>query len=134
MPTWIRRTRAALLMGLVWALAWGFVGGMIELLSNLAPGLQWPYAVDMWPQTLAIPGFFCGAAFGVALSLAAGRRRFADLSVPGFATLGALAGAALGLLTGAPAFILAGLVIMSASSAAGTLAVARTAARRELAP
>lgn len=129
MQTWIRRIRAALAMGLTWGLAWGFIGGMIELLSNLAPGLQWPYAVDMWPQTLAIPGFLCGAVFGLVLTFAAGRRRFDELSVPGFAALGAVAGAALGLVTGAPLFILAPLTLMSAASAASTLAVARTAQR-----
>jgi hypothetical protein len=129
MTTWIRRARAALAMGFTWALGWGFIGGMIELLSNLAPGLQWPYAVDMWPQTLAIPGFLCGAVFGLVLSFAASRRSFDDLSVPGFAGLGAIAGGALGIVTGAPVFILAPLTFMSAASAASTLAVARRARR-----
>ncbi len=116
MTDWMRRARAAL------------------VLSNLVPSLQWPYAVDMWPQTLAIPGFLCGAVFGVVLSIAAGRRQFDQLSLAGFAALGALAGGGLGLLTGAPAFILAPLTVVSAASAAGTLAIARTAARRELRP
>jgi hypothetical protein len=33
---------------------------------------------DMWPQTLAILGFFKGVAFSVVLSLAERRRRFQE--------------------------------------------------------
>lgn len=133
MTSWIRWIRAALGMGLTWAVGWGLVGGMIEALSNIAPGLQWPYVIDMWPQTLAIPGFFCGAAFSVALRLAAGRRReFGEVSIPRFAALGALAGGTLGLITGAPIVILTALTLMSAASAAGTLAIARASTRAAL--
>ena len=66
MTTWIRRLRGALGMGLLWALAWGFVGGLIELTWNIWPGFPLGPLMDMWIQGLAIPGFIGGVLFGAA--------------------------------------------------------------------
>jgi hypothetical protein len=145
MKDWIRRIRGAFGMGLAWALGWGFAGGLIELLSNLGIHLPWFSLIDMWPQTLAIPGFLGGVIFSVVLRLAAGRQRFDELSVRRFGVWGAVAGALVGglvlsteLLSGAfpsllvrATVILAPFTLLSAASASGTLALARKATRRD---
>ena len=132
-------------MGVAWAFGWGFVGGMIELASNLGLHLSWFSAVDMWPQTLAIPGFLGGALFSVVLGVVARHRRFDDLSVRKFAVWGALTGAAAGgLLVGAgllapviPALLVRSIVVMvpftalSAACASATLAIAQRATERD---
>ena len=144
MPTWLRRTRAILGMGLIWAAGWGFVGGLIELLDNIVPNLPVVTSVDMWIQTLAIPGFLGGALFATVLLIGDGRRRFTELSLTRIATWGALGGAALGALglslgLGRTAFpelwlralvVLAPLGLLCSASAATSLALARTAKDR----
>lgn len=132
----LRRLRGAALMGLTWAIGWGMIGGLLELLADFIPGLN---VVDMWIQSLAIPGFIAGAVFSVVLRVAAGGRKFSDLSLPRFSTWGAagglLLGSALFLMSvaanGLPtvwlrtAVILGTLTAVSAASAAGTLLLAR---------
>jgi hypothetical protein len=49
--------------------------------------------VDMWPQTLAMPGFLSGLIFSGVLSMTEGRWRFEDLSLPRVGAWGAVAGA-----------------------------------------
>lgn len=141
MPTWLRRIRASVVMGLVWAAGWGFVGGLIELVDNLVPGLTFITQVDMWIQTLAIPGFLGGALFSAMLLIGDGRRRFSELSLPRMAAWGALGGAALGgvglaLGLGQSALgdlwlralvVLTPLSALCSASAVATLALARTA-------
>jgi hypothetical protein len=136
MKRWLRRVRAALGMGLLWAAGGAGVGGLIELLDNVLPGgFPMASAVDMWPQTLAIPFFLGGVLFSVVLGIAGRRRRFDQLSLPQFSAWGALAGLLLGLLPvsrGAPAVFLAVTTLVSAVAAAGSLALARRAENREL--
>jgi hypothetical protein len=129
----LRRARAVLGMGLVWA-AGGFgVGGMIELLDNVLPGgLDMASAVDMWPQTLAIPGFLGGVVFGVVLGIAGARHRFDELSLPRFAAWGAVAGLLLGglaIMLGAPLGVIAITALASTIAASGSLVLARFAER-----
>lgn len=132
---WLRRIRGALGMGLSWALGWGLIGGtLMEGIFDRNGEI-----LDMWPQTLAIPGFLLGVLFSIALWATAGRRRFDELSVPRFALLGAAAGALLGgafltagIFPALPLLLRAGVVlgpltVLSAASASGTLAVARMA-------
>ena len=142
MKHWFRRIRGAFLMGVTWALAWGLgIGGFIELLLNLGLGQDWMHRIDMWPQTLAIPGFISGAVFSVVLGIAGRGRKFEDLSMPRFAAWG-VAG---GLLGGSILIGLWGIsgplgvtvflgmpALLSAISATGTLALARLTERREL--
>lgn len=133
MPGWLRRVRGAVLMGLTWAIGWGLVGGLLELLANFIPGLN---VVDMWIQTLAIPGFIAGTCFSLVLRVAAGGRKFNELSLPRFGAWGAIGGLLLGgvlflLTAGAEihwwrtAVTLGTLTLVSAASAVGTLALAR---------
>lgn len=139
MTSWLRRVRGALGMGLVWALGWAIAGG------GIMEGIIDPQGriLDMWPQTLAIPGFLGGVVFAALLSVAEGRRRFEELSVRRFAAWGALTGLLLGGLAlaagaapGLPLLLRAAVIVgpvtvLSALSAAGSLALARRAARRE---
>jgi hypothetical protein len=132
---WLKRIRGALGVGVSWALGWALIGG------TLMEGIFDPHGeiLDMWPQTLAIPGFLLGVVFSVVLWATAGRRRFDELSVPRFAALGAAAGALLGsavltagIFPALPLLLRAGIVlgpltVLSAASASGTLAIARMA-------
>ena len=141
MKSWLRRLRAALGMGLTWSLAWGFVGGLIELALNVFPNLPLPF-VDMWIQTLAMPGFLGGLAFSTFLRLGEGRRRFDELSILRFGAWGAAGGLTVGALVafglgqGLPGEALLAILgttsILGAASAAGTLALARHSEDRDL--
>ena len=132
----LKRVRGALVMGLIWAAGGLAVGGLIELLDNVLPGgLAMASAVDMWPQTLAIPSFLGGVLFAVVLGIAGGRRRFDELSLPQFTGWGAVAGLLLGgfgVSKGAPLFFMAITTVWSAVAAAGSLALARMTEDRAL--
>src|SRR5215203_431991 len=131
MKNWLKRARAALGLGLLWAVGGVAIAGVLELLDNVMPAAH-PLTrlVDMWPQTLAILGFLAGTLFGVALGIGAARRRFGELSMPLFTTLGAAAGLLLGMVLGAPVPILGVLTVASAIGGAGSLALARRAEAR----
>jgi hypothetical protein len=131
-------------MGLLWAAGWGFVGGLIELANNVIPNLTMFSSVDMWIQTLALPGFLGGALFSALLLIGDGRRRFSELSLPRMAVWGALGGVALGGLglalgLGRSALgdvwlrslvVLTPLSVLCSASAVATLALARSAKDR----
>jgi hypothetical protein len=123
-------------MGLAWAIAGATVGGVFEAIDNVLPGaLPFIARIDMWPQTLAIPGFLGGVVFSVVLAIAGSRRRFRELSLPRFAAWGAVAGLLLGGLAvaaGAPVLFIGITTLFSATAAAGSLALARMAEKREL--
>ncbi len=138
MRKWLRRLRGAFGMGLTWAIGWGSIGFLLELITGLVPG--WNGAiVDIWPMALGVPGFLGGAFFSVALGIAGRRRGFDELSLPGFAGLGALGGLVLtGLLGALGGFgswlvIVGGVVtVLCSGSAAGSLALARRVGERAL--
>jgi hypothetical protein len=91
---------------------------------------------------LAVPGFFAGAVFSGVLGVAGRRRRFDQMSVPGFAGWGAVGGLLLSALpglavvegagVGSAAVAVGTLTVLSAVSAAGTLMLARMSEDREL--
>lgn len=149
MKKWLKPIRAAFKMGLTWAAGWALVGFAIELVHN-----AWPNPlgsmVDIWPAALAGPAFISGLLFSSLLRMAARRRRFEELSLPGFAVLGGAAGA---LVPMVPAIMvavdfasihgpytmwqvfgpmLAPCALLGAASAAGSLVLARKAERLEL--
>jgi hypothetical protein len=148
----LRRVRGAVGMGVTWALGWAVFGLLIGVTSKLLPGLPWWDAFfrvfDAPLPALAVPGFVGGVIFSAVLGVVGRRRRFDELSIPRFAAWGAVGGlllsmvpdtmAAVGLATLsdrlAPwqfAAMLAGpLTLLSAASAAGSLMLARKAARR----
>ena len=134
MSKWLRRIRGAIGMGLAWAIAW-FAAGMVLLL------IVGPDAADVpFPLGFGLLGFLAGATFSGVLGIVGGRRTFDQMSIPRFAGWGAVGGllfavifvlaAGLGggvLLVLGPVFALS-----SAASAAGSLALARTAEDQEL--
>ncbi len=84
----------AIEMGLIWAIGWGLgVGGLFEVFID-------PFGkiLDMWPQVLAIHGFFGGVIFFILLRLAKGRHKLSELSLPRTGMWGAMSGLLLGVL------------------------------------
>jgi hypothetical protein len=130
---WLRRIRAAIGIGLTWAVAW-FGAGMALLLVVGVGAADVPF-----PLFFGLLGFLAGATFSGLLGIFARRRRFDQLSIPRFAGWGALGGLLLSgvvslaagpggeMLVLGPVFALSGAI-----SAAGTLALARRAERRAL--
>lgn len=137
MRKWRRRIRAAIGMGLTWGAAW-FVAGI--LLARV-PGFysDVPFALLFAPL-----GFVTGIIFSGILVVIEGRRRFDRMSLSRFAGWGAVSGlllsgifvvgAALRGETWGGEFLVFGPVLAMASAvcAAGSLALARRAERREL--
>jgi len=132
---WLRRIRAAIGIGLTWALAW-FGAGLVLLLVVGFGAADVPF-----PLFFGLLGFLAGATFSGLLGILGRRRRFDQMSLPRFATWGALGG----LLLSAILVVAAGpggdVLVMStvfalagAISAAGTLALARRAEGRALPP
>lgn len=141
MKKWLRRIRGAVLMGLTWALVWAPVAVLIGMAVDPDGSMD-----EMWPAIGAYPGFLGGVVFSVVLAIAARRRRLDELSLSRVAAWGAAAGLLVGVLpftigestTELPLWLLASVVIgsitlLSAVSAAGSLALARRAEKRGLA-
>jgi hypothetical protein len=145
----LRRVRGAIGMGVTWAAGWAVAGLLIGVCSMLLPGLPWDAFFQVFDAplpALAVPGFVGGALFSVVLGIAGRRRRFDELSLPRFAAWGAVGGlllSAIPFVAGTPsaaagplwrlgAVIMVPLTLLSAASAAGSLALARRAERREL--
>ena len=134
MKGWWRRIRASLGMGAIWAGGGGFIGGLIELIANIFPGLPLGF-VDMWIQSLALPAFFGGVIFSGVLRIAAGRRRLDELSLPLVTAWGAVGGVLLGGLVtaiGVSPLIIVPATLLSAFGASLTLVLARMAERQDL--
>ena len=140
MPAWLRRMRAALTVGLIWALAWAPVGVLVGLVADPDGRMDEP-----WLLIFAYPGFMGGVLFSIVLARRAHRRRVAELSIPQVATWGGLAGLAAGsipFLIGTPtgriplallyAAVAGAAATLSAASAAATVAVAQRGRCREL--
>lgn len=152
MNNWLRRIRGAVGMALTWAAGWAIAGLLIGAASTLLPGLPWDSFFEVFDAplpALAIPGFFGGVFSSMVLGIAGRRRRFSELSLPGFAAGGALGGlllilfpfalVAVGLASregsdlGAwriVATIGGPFMLLSAASAAGSLMLARIAEGR----
>jgi hypothetical protein len=119
---------------------WAPVGVLIGMIVDPDGSMD-----EMWVAIGAYPGFLGGLLFAVVLGILGRRRRFEDLSLSRFAAWGAAAGLVVGALplvlggpaAGGPPWLLSGIVIgtvtvLSAASAAGSLALARGAERRAL--
>ena len=135
MKKWLKRLRAALGLGFIWALGWGLVGGFV-MEAFVDPHGR---IADMWPQGLAMTGFLGGLIFSVVLWMTEGRRRFDELSLPRVGLWGAIAGAlmilvgvSIGLQLPVALMLLAPVTLLSAASATGSLALARRASDRQL--
>ena len=139
MKKWLRRIRGAVGMGLTWALVWAPVAVLIGLIVDPDGSMD-----EMWPAIGAYPGFLGGVVFSVVLAIAARRRGLDDLSLWRVAGWGAAAGLLVGVFpftigeptTERPLWLLATVVVgtitlLSAASAAGSLALARRAGKRQ---
>jgi peptidoglycan/LPS O-acetylase OafA/YrhL len=139
MKKWLRRVRGAVGLGITWALFWAPVAVLIGFIVDPDGSLD-----EMWPLIGAYPGFLGGVMFSIVLGVAARHRRLDELSVPRTAAWGALAGLIVGtlpFLIGDPTtnriWLLATVVIgtitvLSAASAAGSLALAKRAEQKAL--
>lgn len=140
MKKWLRRIRGAIGMGLTWAVVWAPVAVLMGLIVDPDGSMD-----EMWVAIGAYPGFLGGVVFSAVLAMAARRRRLDELSIPRVAAWGAAAGLVVGVLpftigestTELPLWLLASVVIgsitlLSAGSAAGSLALARRAENRAL--
>jgi hypothetical protein len=137
MKAWGRRIRAAIVMGLVWGAAWSGAGMLLARVPGFYSDL--PFALIFAPLGVAT-----GIIFSAILSGIEGTRGVERTSLLRFAVWGAASGF---LLTGI--FVVAAalrggswwgelllfgppLTVAGAACAAGSLAVARRAERREL--
>ena len=140
MKKWLRRIRAAVTMGLLWAIPWAVVAVVIGTVVDPDESMD-----EMWPLIGAYPGFLGGVLFSVVLSIAERRRNLSELSVRRFGAWGAVAGLVIGVLPfmlGTPSadidvarlatVVIGSFTLMSAASAAGSLALARRGEAREL--
>ena len=140
MKKWLRRVRAAVTMGLMWAVPWAIVAVVIGMVVDPDESMD-----EMWPLIGAYPGFLGGVLFSIVLSIAERRRNLSELSVRRFGAWGAAAGLVIGVvpfMLGTPspevdvarlaAVVIGSFTLMSAASAAGSLALARRGETREL--
>ena len=137
MTTWGRRIRAAIGMGLTWGAAWFGAGALLARVPGFYSDL--PFALLFAPL-----GFVTGIIFSGFLVGIERRRGFARTSLSRFAAWGATSGLLLsGIFVGGAAlrggallseFLVFGpaLAMAGAVCAAGSLALARRAERREL--
>ena len=137
MKKWGRRIRAAIGMGLIWGAAWSGAGTLLARVPGFDSDL--PFALLFAPL-----GFVTGIIFSGILVGIEGRRGFERTSLSRFAVWGAASGLLLAgiFVVGAALrggdwwgeFLVFGppLTIAGAVCAAGSLALARRADRREL--
>jgi hypothetical protein len=146
MRKWLRRIRGAIGMGLTWAAGWAPIGAVVgvalhEVLPASPIGLA--SVVVLNATTFAALGLIGGTAFGAVLRLAEGHRRFHQLSLPRFASWGAVGGVLLGGMAVAAGLWGAGFgplgtsmvgaaTLLGGVSATGTLVLARRAHGRGL--
>ena len=133
MRTWGRRIRGTIGMGVTWAVAWSAVGTIPRWVLGFNPDAP-------FPLIFGVLGFAAGVAFSALLILAERRRGFDQMSVRRFAGWGAVGGLLLSALFAKAASldwgdvlaIVPTFALASAVCAAGSLALARRAANREL--
>ena len=133
----LRRIRAAIGMGLTWGFVWSGAGAVLARIPGFSSDL--PFALLFAPL-----GFVTGVIFSGVLVAIEGRRGTDRLSLPRFAGWGAVSGLLLtGIFVAGAAvrggnmwgeFLVFGpaLTLSGAVCAAGSLAIARRAERREL--
>ena len=135
MKPWLRRARAAVVMGGMWAAVWAPAGVLVGLVIDPHDAMD-----EMWFLVFGYPGFLGGVVLSAVLAMRERKRHVDDLSVRRVGTWGALAGLLVGTLpfllgtatVRVPLGALFGAVVgsttlLSALSAAGTVAIARKA-------
>jgi hypothetical protein len=137
MKALLRRLRGALGVGLTWAVGWA----VIIFLIGTVIGIVDPDSIDPGEEPLRMAlmiiapvGMISGLFFAVIMSLAEHRKSVRDLSLLRAAVWGALGAAVLPLLTPMNDAVLSTVCPLGALFAAGTVALARRADRREAQP
>ena len=137
MTRWLQRLCGAIGMGLTWAAGWVPVGAVTGLITGAVLGLFPLGRITVnYAILFGVLGFVGGTIFSTVVSIAEGRRRFAQLSLPRFVAWGALGGLMLGGLAVTAGILGSGFTVLGAviggvatllgaSSAAGTLMIAR---------
>ncbi len=87
-----------LLLPLVWGVVFAIPGGMIELLANIGMAPSFASNVDMWAQTLALPGLIGGVVFAVVMLATRMWQRLDAMSLGLLAVLGGIVGVSTGLI------------------------------------
>jgi hypothetical protein len=122
-------------MGLTWALVWAPAAVLLGMIVDPDGSMD-----EMWVAIGAFPGFLGGVIFAAVLAMAGRRHRFDELSLSRFAAWGAVAGVLVGVLPFAAGGrgqwplglgVVGAITLLSAVSAAGSLALARVAERRD---
>lgn len=129
----MRRIRGAIGMGLLWAAAWGAAGSVPRWLFGF-------HTDAPLPLIFGLLGFIAGITFFGVVALIERRRTFDQLSLPRFASWGAIGGLLLSALftrmaslSAADALMIAPtFAIVSAVCAAASLALAKRAPKHEL--
>jgi len=131
----LRWISGAVVMGLIWAVLWASAGALLETLD---PGGSL-HARWVGPPIGMHTGFAGGVVFSVLIGWAARPRRFDESPLALVVACGGLVGLLLGVLPlaiNAPpgespllvvALVIGSMILMSSVSAAGSLALARTA-------
>ena len=141
MKKWLKRIRAAVLMGLTWAVVWLPLGPLLGLILDPDGTMDEP-----WLLVGVYPGFLAGVMFSMVLGIAARHRRLQELSVKKVAGWGAIAGLLIGSIPFVlgdqgpnvervwllPLVVISSVTLLSAVSAAGSLVLARKSETREL--
>ena len=142
MKKWLRRIGGAVGIGLFWGAAWAAVGALIGVLVDPNGPMR-----EAWvgPAIGVHPGFVGGVVFCALLGIASPRRRLAEFSLLEVSAAGGIAGLLLGLLPLAineppsesplwlvGAVVIGSLTVLSAVSAAASLALARRLESREV--
>lgn len=79
-------------LAVTWAFIWALPAFPIEGLSNLGIDFSFTRAVDMWPQTLGIPGLIGGVFFALMLGIAGRLSEFERLAAGRLAAWGGATG------------------------------------------
>lgn len=140
MKQWVKRSQDAVLLGLVWAVAWAPIAVLLGVFV-IDPDNSMD---EMWFVVGAYPGFLCGLIFSGLRGLGEGRRRLAELSLPRAGVWAVVSGVLVGALPFAmgtqnpdnPAWlglaIVGSITLLSVASAVGSVLLARIAKHREL--
>lgn len=127
---WVRRIRAILTSGVIWAGLWALLGAVVGVILGLGTAL--PLSAQLVFEVAAASGLtggIAGISFGALLSSTYGRRTLADVSLVGAASVGLVGGLITPGLLGLAGLVSAptGLFAMISAGTAGVGALVATA-------
>jgi hypothetical protein len=139
----LQRIRGAIGIGVTWAAGWAPIGALTGWVTGALLGFPLGVVTANYAVTFGVLGLIGGTIFSTVLTIAEGRRRFQELSLPRFVAWGALGGLLLGGFAAAAGLLGAGATmfgavmtgaatLLGAGSAAGTLLIAKAATSQAL--